>query len=77
MYTLTMYMAAWTVIPALALEFALINGAAHWVIDYVTSRVNKRLWAAERVHDFFVSVGFDQLLHYIVMLLSFAWLVAR
>lgn len=49
---------------------AVFNGAMHWFIDYVTSRQTKRLWNLQRVHDFFVVVGFDQLLHYLVMLFS-------
>lgn len=42
----------------------LANGAAHLVVDYVTSRINTYLWNKGRVHDFFVMVGFDQLIHY-------------
>lgn len=40
------------------------NGAAHFAVDYVTSRINTYLWNKGRVHDFFVMVGFDQLIHY-------------
>jgi len=40
------------------------NGAAHFVVDYITSRINTYLWNKGRVHDFFVMVGFDQLIHY-------------
>lgn len=44
-------------------KIALLNGIAHWLIDYVTSRVNARLWAAQQRHWFFVCIGFDQFLH--------------
>jgi len=40
------------------------NGAAHFAVDYVTSRINTYLWNKGRIHEFFVSVGFDQLIHY-------------
>lgn len=60
---------------SITLVFALTNGIAHWIIDYFTSRLNKRLYAEGRVHDFFVSVGFDQFLHYAVMLGSLAVLM--
>lgn len=46
------------------LVYVLGNGALHWVTDYFTSRLNARLWAEGRVHDFFVGVGFDQVIHY-------------
>ena len=51
--------------------FGPITFVAHTVTDYVTSRVNARLWKQERTHDFFVSVGFDQLLHAAQLLLTY------
>jgi len=44
--------------------WALANGVVHFGVDYVTSRINTHLWNQGRVHDFFVMVGFDQLIHY-------------
>lgn len=44
--------------------FWFINTVLHFCTDYVTSRINSYLWNVGRVHDFFVSVGFDQLIHY-------------
>jgi hypothetical protein len=55
-------------------KVALLNGAAHWVIDYVTSRVNAKLWSAGQRHWFFVCVGFDQALHLSLLLWSLKWL---
>jgi len=62
-------------IPLLLLgwKFALLNGAIHFVVDYNTSRVTSRLWQEKRVHDFFVVVGFDQLLHSITLLGTAHW----
>ncbi len=77
-YTLTLFAFFLIILPLeKVLLIAVINGLAHFAIDYVTSRVNRRLWAAERIHDFFVSVGFDQLLHYIVLFYSIFWVVGR
>lgn len=42
----------------------------HTFIDYITSRINSSLWAKGKVHDFFVSIGFDQWLHYVALFLS-------
>lgn len=45
------------------LSFCLINGAAHFCTDYVTSRITRRLWSEGQVHNFFVVIGFDQAVH--------------
>jgi len=47
------------------LVFLVITYTTHFAIDYYTSRVNKQLWEAKEVHNFFVSIGFDQVLHYL------------
>lgn len=44
--------------------FTIITFIAHTTTDYFTSRLNAKLWAKGNVHNFFVSVGFDQVLHY-------------
>jgi hypothetical protein len=50
--------------------FVLVNGFLHWCTDWVTSRINSSLWEQKRVHDFFVSVGFDQLIHQFCLILT-------
>jgi hypothetical protein len=55
--------------------FGLITFIAHTVTDYFTSRLNTKLWAKGDVHNFFVSVGFDQVLHYIQLFLTYWYLV--
>ena len=57
------------------ISFALINGAIHWCVDYVTSRRNTRLWNNKQVHDFFVNVGFDQFIHVCTLVLTAVWLL--
>jgi hypothetical protein len=57
-------------------QFLSITFALHFATDAVTSRINSRLWAAKRVHGFFVGVGADQLSH--AYALAFAvWMVTR
>jgi len=51
--------------------FSGITFVAHTATDYVTSRINARLWEQKKVHWFFVSIGFDQFLHYTQLLLTY------
>lgn len=55
----------------LATLWAAFNGAMHFAVDYVTSRVNKRLYEKGDIHNFFVCVGFDQWLHYFFLFGSY------
>lgn len=55
-------------------KFAAITFAAHFIQDALTSRLNSKLWAAEKRHWFFVAVGFDQLLHTYQLTLTYLWL---
>lgn len=48
----------------------LLNVPSHLLIDYSTSKINARLYKNEQRHWFFVSIGFDQFLHYVVLLLT-------
>lgn len=54
-----------------AFDFVCITFVLHTITDYFTSRLNAILWEDKRVHDFFVSVGFDQVLHYIQLFITF------
>lgn len=61
-------------------RFALVNAAAHWVTDFITSRITSALWKAEKRHWFFVVIGADQAAHMTVLVLTmpfinFWWLV--
>lgn len=53
------------------LPFLSITFIAHFITDYFTSRLNSRLWAEGKIHNFFVSIGFDQILHYVQLFLTY------
>lgn len=55
--------------------FFLTTFITHTIIDYFTSRLNSKLWSEGKVHMFFVSVGFDQVLHYIQLFTTYYLLV--
>lgn len=57
------------------LTFVLITFVAHTITDYFTSRLNSYLWREKKVHYFFVSIGFDQLLHYAQLLLTYQFIL--
>jgi hypothetical protein len=55
----------------IGIAWGLLNGAIHFGVDYITSRINSKLWVKQRWHDFFLGVGADQLLHYICLFISY------
>lgn len=54
----------------LGLKYAIVNGAIHWCVDWVTSRINAKSWADGKVHRFFNGVGADQAIHYTTLFLT-------
>lgn len=52
------------------LLFVLINGLSHFIIDAITSRINTYLYKKGAIHNFFVSIGFDQVLHLTILVIS-------
>lgn len=49
--------------PGRWIGWALLNAALHWPVDFVTSRASKHCFDGGRVHEGFVVIGFDQLVH--------------
>lgn len=49
----------------------------HWITDYFTSRINSKYWRLKDTHSFFISIGFDQLLHYAQLFLIFRFLLFK
>lgn len=64
--------AQWLVDPNyLGFQFIGITFVCHFLTDYMTSRVNAKLWQANERHWFFVSIGFDQMLHYLQLAITY------
>lgn len=51
-------------------KYAAINGAAHFIVDFATSKINSKLWGAGERHWFFVTIGVDQSIHMSILLLT-------
>lgn len=57
-------------LPFYGLAFAGITCLLHFAQDFVTSRINAKLWQANQRHWFFVAIGADQLLHYYLLAMT-------
>src|SRR6516164_3774721 len=76
-YTATLFRAAIILFGVMvAVIFAGVNGALHFVTDYITSRASSKLWAEQNWHLFFVTIGFDQLIHQ-ATLASTLWIMVK
>ncbi len=56
------------------INFALITCGSHFVVDYITSKVTKYFWEREQRHWFFVTIGFDQVIHLSIFLIMLKYL---
>jgi hypothetical protein len=71
---LTKHVASYTAVMWLMLVWfgfgweALLIGALHWPVDFVTSKITHKLYEKGDVHNFFVVVGFDQWLHFVTII---------
>ena len=54
--------------------YYLVNTAAHFITDFLTSRVSSKLYKENKIHWFFVVIGFDQAMHITTLLLTYIWL---
>lgn len=50
-----------------AIIWWLVNSGLHWITDYGTSKLNKYLLSNYGKGPFFKGIGFDQLIHYIIL----------
>jgi len=55
--------------------YVMANMVLHWVTDYFTSRWTSKLWAKKDIHNFFVVIGLDQLIHMFCLLLTYKWII--
>lgn len=77
-YSLIWLLAAWGLYTSIwaALLFASVTFVAHAATDWVTSRVGKSFWSSSDYHNGFAVVGFDQILHYVQLLLTHSLVIS-
>lgn len=61
-------------IVPISFAFLLVNAVLHFCTDWCTSRITKKLWAEGKVHNFFVTIGADQLIHALTLIWTYEWL---
>ncbi len=58
------------VIGTMSIQYALINAGIHLIVDFITSRVNSKLYAFDDKHWFFCGIGVDQFIHSVCLILT-------
>ncbi len=54
--------------------FILITCIAHFIIDYISSKLTTYFWVKQQRHWFFVTIGCDQAIHFICLLITYRYL---
>ena len=54
--------------PIVPTIFFGITFITHTLIDFVTSKINSKLYSSGKTHWFFTSIGFDQFLHLSILM---------
>ena len=72
-YVIIMSVPSIFILGSMGGPYIAINGILHFITDYYTSRISSKLYAKQDWHNFFVIIGFDQLIHQ-VTLLTTLWL---
>lgn len=70
-YSLVWLIANISILGWHTITFAVITFVAHFITDRFTSRIVKPFFAKQDYHNAFVGIGFDQVLHYVQLFLTF------
>lgn len=52
------------------LEFSLINGVLHLIVDYITSKKKLRFWS-QNENRYITVVGLDQVVHILILIVTY------
>lgn len=72
-YSIVWFFASYVLLSSwlLAVVFASVTFVAHFITDYITSRIGKPLWESKDLHNGFVMVGADQVFHYVQLIFTY------
>jgi hypothetical protein len=56
------------------IEFTLITFLCHFATDFITSRISSFFYKKENLYGFFSTIGFDQFLHYLQLILTYSYI---
>ena len=78
-YSAFFFLASFLVLPHLTLyqsiEFTGITFITHFITDHITSIITNKLWEKKDMHNFFVVIGLDQLIHHVTLIISFFYVI--
>tara|TARA_R110000782_G_scaffold15939_2_gene46095 strand:- start:5214 stop:5597 length:384 start_codon:yes stop_codon:yes gene_type:complete len=49
----------------------------HFLTDYITSRITGKYYKQQKNHEFFVTIGFDQWLHYLQIFIVYNYIILK
>lgn len=62
-------------LSVMIVPWLLVNLVLHWITDYTTSRINSNNWKLGKVHEFFVGIGADQVVHYACLMGTYYYMI--
>jgi hypothetical protein len=48
--------------------FGVFTCLSHFLVDFISSRITSKLWEMKEVKWFFTTIGFDQAIHYMILI---------
>lgn len=51
--------------------FILLLFSTHWITDFITSKITTYFWGKKNIKAFFTTIGFDQFLHAVQLLILY------
>jgi hypothetical protein len=55
--------------------FVLVTGMLHFIVDGVTSQLTKICWKKRKIRLFFITIGFDQAIHFCFLIFTYLYFV--